>query len=308
MSDVWAAPGSAPDDGPRPAAAAPVGPAAPSPRGPSRSVESSVPPLPAAFRPLTLLEVLDGGVEAVRRSPASLLGVTALFVAPYALLVAWYQRGILGESFGPITTPLASGLAEDSGLGPGSTLQLLLGPLTHTFAAAGVARILLGWYRGTATSFGEVLAWLARRSWVLLVVWAAVRVLGLVGLAALCVGVLASMTFCLVAVPVVAAEDAGPFRAIARSFELTRRRWWASLGFALLSGFVALLLGAVLGALPQAVAFAVGEDALWILVGLTAVATSTFTTAMVGAATALWYLDLLVRTDGIDLEPPVVRP
>lgn len=307
MSDVWAAPGSVPDDGPGPTAVPPVRGAVPSAPPPTRRDGPGVPPLPAAFRPLTLLEVLDGGVEAVRRSPVSLLGVTALFVAPYALLVAWYQRGILGEAFGPITTPLASGLDEDSGLGPGSTLQLLLGPLTHTFAAAGVARIVLGWYRGTATSFGEVVAWLARRWWVLLVVWVGVRVLELVGLAAFCVGALASMTFCLVTVPVVAAEDAGPFRALARSFELTRRRWWASLGFALLSGFLALLLGAVLGALPQVVAFAVGDDTLWILVGLTAVATSTFTTAMVGAATALWYLDLLVRTEGIDLEPPELR-
>jgi hypothetical protein len=304
MSDPWAVPGSTPADAPIapvPPAAAPPTPGARSRGDAGRSGAPGPGGLPAPFRPLTQLEALDGGFEAVRRAPVALLGAAAVVVVPYAIVTAWLTRDLLGESFGSLTNPALATEAEGNSTDAVTVLQLTVGPLVHVLAAAGVARIVAGWYAGAVVPLGAALAWVARRSWALIVVWLCVRVLQGVGVLVACVGLLVAMTFCLVAVPAMAAEDLGPFPALRRSFRLVRPRFWPSMGFAIVSGLVASLVGLALSLLPETIAFAVDAEALWVMMAAANVATSTLTTAFVAAATTIWYVDLRVRNEGMDL-------
>jgi hypothetical protein len=292
MSDAWAAPGSVPD---------------PSPPTPTRFAVPLLPPaaggrdeqrLPAPFRPLTLVEVLDGGITAIRRAPVPVLGAAAAAVVPYALVTSWLMRGVYEDTFVAGSSPFATAGTDSDAA---TLVAWVLGPLAHVLAAGPVARIVAGWYGGVETGLADALRFLVRRGWVLLALWFLVKALEGAGFLALGVGSVVAMTFCLVAVPAAAAEDLGPLAALRRSFSLTARRWFPSLWFAVLSGVVAGLFGTALSLLPQGIAFVVGAEALWVVVALAQMVATTLSTAFVAAATTLWYLDLRVRSEGLDL-------
>jgi hypothetical protein len=88
---------------------------------------------------------------------------------------------------------------------------------------------------------------------------------------------------------------------MARSSALTSRRFWPVLGFALLSGFVASILGQVLGLLPQLLGLVLGPDIGWVALGVGSIIAQLVGTTVVGASTALLYLDLRIRREGLDL-------
>ncbi|MET0826273.1 MAG: hypothetical protein ABWZ89_07140, partial [Acidimicrobiales bacterium] len=86
-----------------------------------------------------------------------------------------------------------------------------------------------------------------------------------------------------------------------RASKLAARRFWFVLGFAVLSGLVASTLGQVLGLLPQFLGLLLGPDLGWIALGVGAIITQMVATTVVGASTALLYLDLRIRQEGLDL-------
>jgi hypothetical protein len=133
------------------------------------------------------------------------------------------------------------------------------------------------------------------------VAWLAVHLAELAGALAAGVGLLVAMTFFLVAAPAIAVEGLGPFAGMGRSFRLAGRRFWWLLGFALLSGLVASTLGQVLGLLPQLLGLVLGPDLGWIALGVGTIVTQLVATTVVGASTALVYLDLRIRQEGFDL-------
>jgi len=73
------------------------------------------------------------------------------------------------------------------------------------------------------------------------------------------------------------------------------------LGFAVVSGLVATVLGQILGLLPQLLGLLLGPDFGWIALGVGTIITQMVTATVVGAATALLYLDLRIRREGMDV-------
>jgi len=72
---------------------------------------------------------------------------------------------------------------------------------------------------------------------------------------------------------------------------------------ALLSGLVATLFGYALGIVPTVLSLLVGTDGFgWLLTAAAGVLTSLITMPVVAGTTVLIYLDLRVRTEGLDLE------
>ena len=111
------------------------------------------------------------------------------------------------------------------------------------------------------------------------------------------------MTWFLVTAPVIGAEGLGPIKAMRRSARLVRRRFWPVMGLTLLSGVVATLFGYALGLVPTMLSLLLGTDgAGWLLTAASGVLTSLITMPIVAATTVLIYLDLRVRTEGLDLE------
>jgi hypothetical protein len=79
------------------------------------------------------------------------------------------------------------------------------------------------------------------------------------------------------------------------------RRFWFLLGFAILSGLVAGAVGQILAVLPQLLGLLIGPDFGWVAYGVGSIVSTMLASIVVGASTALAYLDLRIRLEGMDL-------
>lgn len=103
--------------------------------------------------------------------------------------------------------------------------------------------------------------------------------------------------------PIIGFENRGPFAAIKRSFALTRPHYTTACGFALFSALIVFILGLLFGWLPSTIASALGDDNYgWVVGGVASVAYATISTAFVAIASSVFYLDLRVRREGLDIE------
>jgi hypothetical protein len=270
------------------------------------------PPVPLALRPFTAADILDGAFAVIRAAPAKVLTIAAVFAVPIQLVVAFLQRDLLGgvglaELF---TDPSSEAIAaaENDGTSGWATLVSLVGPsLVLPFVAAALAGLVAGWYGGRDSSLGEVLATVGRRWWALLASWALVHAFEAAAIVAFCVGPLFVMPLFVCVAPVIGIEGVGPVDAMRRSWRLARRRYWPTFGMALLTGFVASTLTQALSFAPQMLGLLIGLDVGWILLGMGAALASLLVMPMVAASSVLIYLDLRIRTEGLDLELDVQR-
>lgn len=257
---------------------------------------------------MTVSDVLDGAFAILKAAPATIIAFTAVFAVPVHLLGAWLQRDLLGggsilEVFGDGDQSLT---AVDSG-GLSSTwaqMVLLFGPsLALVFVAAAIVRLVGAWHTGHDLSLRELLVGSLPLAWPLLASWALVHLAEGVGMLACGFPGLAVMTWFLVTAPVVGAERLGPVQAMRRSARLVSRRFWPVMGLVLLAGIVAALFGYALGLVPTVLSLLVGTDGhWWLLTAAAGVLTSIVTMPIVAATTVLIYLDLRVRTEGLDIE------
>lgn len=293
---------AAPETSPSPAPSRPVG---PSPAGADRRARPGMPRL----GPMTVSDVLDGAFDILKRAPGTIIAFTAVFAVPVQILGAYLQRDLLGgQSFLDVVDQADSSLQAVEDTSPASDfwaqMVLLFGPsLALVFVAAGIVRLVGAWQAGGDLSLGQLLRGSLPRAWPLLASWLLVHVAE--GIGSLLFGFpgLVAMTWFLVTAPVVGAEGLGPVAAMRRSARLTTRRFWPVLGLALLSGIVSSLFGYALGLVPTTLSLFVGTDGLgWLVTAVAGVVTSMITLPIVAGATVLIYLDLRVRTEGLDLE------
>lgn len=300
MSDGWTAPDWASPGG-APSVPAP-GPAAP---GGSRTAVAE-PEHVGLVGPRTPTELIDGAFAFLRRHAREVITTSALFVVPFALLVAFLQRDLLGgESFvDAFSSSDPSLFADDSG-GGDALLQFVafVGPSVGlVFVAAAMATMVAAERAGGvvdgAAAFGRAL----RAAPALLVSWLLVHLCEAVGAVLLVVpGVLALIGFSVVA-PVVGIERLGPIEAMRRSWRLTARRRWPVLGVIAMSFFVETVVSQGLSLVPSVVAALIGFDVGWIILGIGTAAVGLITTPFVALVAVELYLDLRVRTEALDLE------
>lgn len=292
----WAAPDvSAPVAPP----SAPTGPG-PEPRRPA-AVEAR------RLGPKTASDILDGSFALLRRSPATILGLTAIFVVPAELLGAYVVRNIAAADLSEVLeSGDASLLANDQASG-GDTwatiLSLLPTSLALVFVAAAMTRLVSAWQTGREVSLGELLRGTRHHAWPLLGSWALIKAAEGVGFVVCVLPAVAVMTWFLVAVPAIVAEDLGAVEGMRRSARLVSRRFWPVLGIGILTALVSTFFAYAVQVIPLFVVWATGVDGFgWVVAGLTAAATALLTTPIVAGAAVLTYLDLRVRTEGLDLE------
>lgn len=261
---------------------------------------------------MTVSDVLDGAFAILKAAPATIIGLTAVFAVPVQLLAAWLQRDLLGgESLLDVIegdTSLTG--VEQSGTGSGwAQVVLLFGPsLALVFVAAGIVRLVAAWHVGRDVPLGRLLREVVPLTWPLLASWVLVHLAEGLGLLACGLPAVAVMTWFLVTAPVVGAERLGPIRAMRRSARLVARRFWPVLGLIILSSIVMTLFGYAIGLVPTTLSLLVGSDGLgWVLTAASGILTSLITMPVVAATTVLIYLDLRVRTEGLDLELDVAE-
>lgn len=293
----WAAPET--NAPPRPPSAVPF-----ATRGPALAGRPGLPRL----GPMTVSDVLDGSFSILKAAPATIIAFTAVFAVPVQILGAWLQRDLLGgDSLLDVINGSDSSLGGVDGGGfssVGAQLVLFFGPaLALVFVAAGLVRLVGAWQVGRDLSLGELLRGSVPMAWPLLGSWFLVHLAEAGGMLVCGLPALGVMTWFLVTAPVIGAEGLGPIEAMRRSYRLVSRRFWPTLGLALLSGIVATLFGYAIGFVPTFLSFLFGTDGLgWLLTAAAGVLTSLITMPVVAGTTVLIYLDLRVRTEGLDLE------
>src|SRR5687768_10455020 len=107
------APWQAPDSRPEGASASPV----PARSAPGDEPEPREVPKPIAVRPMTVIDVLDGGIMIIKSAPRTVFVVAATFVIPIQLIAAWVNRDALSErGISGLVETLSSTDTSDSSL------------------------------------------------------------------------------------------------------------------------------------------------------------------------------------------------
>ena len=264
-----------------------------------------------ALHPMTVADILDGAFSIIKARPMRLLGIAAVFVVPVNLVAAYLQRNVLGGVgmadvwSGNFNDPavVADSQSSSSGSELWATVLVWVVPaLALMFVAAAVAKLLNAWAAGHDLTTGQLLRGVGRSWWPLVAAYVLVHLAEGAGALTCYIGSLAAMAFFSVTAPVIGAEGLGPVAAMKRSASLAGSRFWPVLGINILIAIVDLLLTTALGGLPEFLALWFGFDVAWPLVAVGNVISAVIATPFVAAATVLLYLDLRVRSEGLDLE------
>jgi hypothetical protein len=254
---------------------------------------------------MTMSDLLDGAFTIVKQAPATIIGLTALFALPIQVLGAFLSRGAEGFDWDEAVTESGESTFQfGPSLSTGTALVVQIGSmLALVVVASAIARLVSAWYVGHDLTFGELLRGTGPIAWALIASCALVHLLEGISILGLGVLPLAVMTWFLVTAPVIGAERVGPIQAMRRSARLVNRRFWNVLGAALLGYLVEQLFAFAIGLAPELVSFFLGTEGVgWVLPAVINVITQLITMPFVAALTVLIYLDLRIRTEGLDLE------
>ncbi len=253
------------------------------------------------------MEVLDGAFALVKATPA-MVAAAAVAMVPLHVLSTWLASDALGEGISLDLYGEGSTSSGGSGGAVGSTVVSLLGFSLITTLLVAVAAVVVTAPTETiepsaslSSNRGPLRA-VAASGPGLLGVWALVHVAEGLATVAFLVGALAPMTWFFVAAPALVVEGIGPVAALRRSARLVNRRFWPTVGFGLLVVVVGFLFDQAVGTLSTVVALVPAtERYTWVPTLVTGVLSGILLSPVVAAAATGWYLDLRVRTEGLDL-------
>jgi Membrane domain of glycerophosphoryl diester phosphodiesterase len=325
------------------------GPGLPPPAGAGPAGWGAIAPAPGGvpLRPMSVGDILSGAFTLIRKNPAATLGVSAIVFTVYGVCSVLLTNSVLHavslpalNHTGPLTQAEVNAeysavgriLAAEGGL---VVLALLFQVIVTGVLTGALGRGLLG----RVVSFGD--AWHGARlpAVLLVVVYPAVIVLGMIAVpAAIVVGALAAHATGVailvgvagflaaipvaiwlsvrwsIAVPAVVLERLGPVAAMRRSWHLVRGSFWRVLGITLLAALVVGVAQAVLGtpfALagllgsrggPPAFGIPVGHSlAATIIIAIGSIISNAVTRPIGAGVTVLLYTDLRMRKEGLDL-------
>lgn len=290
---------------------------------------------PLPLHPMTLPDILDGAFKLLRANARTVLTITAVFVVPIQVVSAFLQRDLFGgQSFTDFVSDPSTADATDAtnaGDVAATLVALAATVLVLPFVAGAVSRVVAASYLGQAVEAGEALRAAGRRWWSLVASWILVHLLealvwvvavvvavamiaagvegwpALVGLGLLALAglpwMVVAMAWCVAVAPAIVVEDLGPVAGVRRSIGLLKPRTWATVAVALVGGFLASILGQVLGVVPQTIGLGIGGDrGGWVLLAIGGVLTSIVTTPLVAIISTLVYFDARIRQEGFDLE------
>lgn len=284
------------------------------------------------FRPLGIGDIIDGAFKLFRADWREILLAVGVVVIPAQILVAALQVGVVDNIAGLEDSTFDADVAVSLVQGVGSFLVItLLTSLLLIVARAVVLRIsgarLFGSQerpRAALTSglrlFGRLLASSVLKFLASMAVFAPALVLiglsiatgdevyGIVGgvifLPALGVAVWLYVSWALTEA-VIVMEDGGAVAAFGRSRRLVAGRWWPTLGVLLLTGIVVMVVGGIIGGVPQQV----GGFLLFtqpavaaVLLAIGGILASLVTEPLGTLVALLLWTDLRIRKEGLDLQ------
>ena len=271
----------------------------------------SVPPAPELrpqLRPLGIGEIFDVAITIYRRNAGVLMTLVLVVVLPIEIVSALIQASALPDESSAFVTETQTGeIVFDDDFWRtvgGFGLAGLLSFLGAMIATGACFKAVADGYVGTRAEWRPALRYAARRLHSILWVTFLGGLLAILGLVLLIVpGVYLYICFA-VAVPVLLTEGAKGRRALGRSRQLVRGRWWPTFCVVVLG---AILVGIVQGALvglAGIASFTEGSDTLASFVATTAatVVGSVVATPLTAAFITVLYFDLRVRKEAFDLQ------
>jgi len=286
-----------------------------------------------ALRPLRFGEILDVAIKATTRNFGTLVRAVALVVIPVQILSAVVGVSARPEAFdtGQFGNDAASATDTRTFL-IGQLVVLLLGLVGGILAEGTALKAVSDAYLGEQPEWRSSLRFALRRLhsliWVgflrLVVpmvpffVGTLVILLALVGLAsasdvgAVILGIplflgamlaVASVYLVLaLTVPIVLVDGVKGFRAVGRSFSLSRGRYWRTATILFVALLLVFVIQAAVGGIPAIAIVAVDNTAVQAIVaGIANIAGALITTPFQAAILAIVYFDLRVRREGLDV-------
>jgi len=272
----------------------------PAPTGP--------PQLPVPLKPMTISDILDGAWAIIKSRPKTVLALTAVIILPVQLLAAYLQRDV------PSTVDVlnafnsSAGSFSSSGAANPRTSTLLasyaaqgLVALSYYFLGFALARLVSAWYAGGDLTLRQVLVATGRKAHFIVATFLLLLIPTVASVAMCYVGAFFVIPLLLLTMPVMAIEGANPWSAAVRSCKLVARRLWWVMLFWFASFLLEALVNYSIQAAPEILAiFSPDLAKFFVPIGSAA---ARFTTApFVVGVPVLIYLDLRVRTEGLDLE------
>lgn len=298
MSGTWAAPDSA---APQPVPPPPA-PAEPSSR--AHRPDRELPPLPVALRPMTVPDLLDGAFAIIKRRPGDVLTIAAAFVIPVEVLSAVLLRDVLGaEGLTGLADPTTALGGDGEVVGGGAALTTVaIGAVSLALLAGALGVLVDGWFRGRDVGPWEAVGVALRRGWALVFGTVVVHLLEAIGLLAVGLGAYLAMALCHVVSPAITVESLGPFAAIRRSVQLTRRRIGPALVVPGLVGVVGLLVAFGFQSVPELATAVVPDDWDWLVRSAGQLAAQLVVVPFTAGVAVLFHLDLRIRIEAHDIE------
>jgi hypothetical protein len=283
---------------------------------------------------MAVSDILDGAFKLYKANARAIVTIVAVLVVPFQVVGAIVQRNLYGGR--SITTAFndPSSAATSRGTGGGLRVQALtlvvalINLVLLPFVAGAIAKVVAASYVGEDLGAAEALRATRRRWWALLSAWflhvlccwlpflaclVAAAVLAVaVTPYTLFIGVPLCLLGALVALPIsalfvmtapaIVTEGLGPIQGLRRAWRLARPRLWAVLGITLLAGFMASILGNIVGGVPDVIALFIGLRWGWILLAVGSSMTALLVTPLVAIVSTLQYFDARIRTEGYDLQ------
>lgn len=289
------------------------------------------------LRPLTVGELLDGAVSAIRFNPRVMIGLSAVVAAisqliqvllTYTAVQDLASTGVLGggQSLGAfdqaqqeaLTSAAGGAFARVGVAGLVSALAMLL--LTGVLTVV-VAEAVLGRHVDAGRAWAQVRPVVWRLVGMTLLVGAAVvaavALLALLtaavgaGVLVLALPLLAFFLYAGVRVSLASAaivlERASVTGALARSWRLVHGAWWRTFGVLVLAAIIAAVVGQIIslpftliaGTSPGSAAVTLGP---LLVTAVGSIVSATLTWPFTATVTVLLYVDRRMRREGLDLE------
>jgi MFS family permease len=271
------------------------------------------------LRPLGIGEILDTAIKIYRSRFATLVKAVLVVVAPVQILTAVVQISIPKDTIDPVTQEVD--VAAAVGAGAAIAIVTLLGFIAAQLATATVFKIISSAYLGEHEDWRSSLRFALRR--LHRVIWVAVLpVIVLVLVVAVSVVLALLLTlwsipiilafaaglvylyFCwYFAIPALLMEDRRGTKALRRSRQLVRGRFWPSFAAVVIAIMLAGVVAAALQGAVLAVVLSTDNELVETVVqAIAGTATSALVTPFSAAAILVIYFDLRVRKEGFDLE------
>jgi hypothetical protein len=250
---------------------------------------------------MTVSDVLDGIFKILKANFRTVAVIVATLVVPVQLIVAFGERNVLhGQGLVKALNDPSVSTSRSASLLPyiGLAANYFLLP----YVGAALAQVACASYVGRAIGPGEALSGVWRRKGTLFCAWLVHLGGELLAVLGCGLGLVFAFPLFLMIAPVVMLEGLPFWRAVRRSWRLASRRYWPTLGIALLAGFMAYLLGQILGFVPSITALLIGLHWGWLLLAVGTSLTALIVTPVAGLTATLLYFDARIRTEGLDLQ------